>query len=142
VPSAPARLRGFAQAAGWDVTLTYARGFIPGRGAGAWTRVHSVAVRCRDTVRSRAAVVVYEAKADAVKISWTAQTCMVLGADHWPVSTGVGVEDVKTYLRESHSWDSGDIDRWAGGLSVKINDRKLAAKIKAAGRPKKAKVAS
>jgi hypothetical protein len=121
---------------GWRAELTYARGHVPGVGDRR-NLVHSVAVRfVRD---GRLGYVVYEARADR-KLDWVAKTFMVSGRDHWPVSVGLGVTDVKTYLVESQRWTGAQVAGWAQALRAKLIQQKEARKAAAKARAKKAKV--
>ncbi len=135
-PSAAVTLRDMAIRHGWRAELTYARGHVPGVGDRR-NLVHSVAVRfVRD---GRLGYVVYEARADR-KLDWVAKTFMVSGRDHWPVSVGLGVTDVKTYLVESQGWTGAQVAAWGQACRLRLTEQKVAQKAAAKARPKKAKV--
>lgn len=138
-PGAAVSLLGMAERHGWTGRLTYARGHVPGVGDRK-NLVHSVAVRFRDGALARGGYVVYEAVADGRKLAWTAKTLMVYGRDHWPVSVGLGVTEVKRYLADGRSWDSQAVLRWSQALRAELAQKKAAAAASAKARPKKAKV--
>jgi hypothetical protein len=87
----------------------------------------------------RLGYVVYEARADR-KLDWVAKTFMVSGRDHWPVSVGLGVTDVKTYLVESQGWTGAQVAAWGQACRLRLTEQKVAQKAAAKARPKKAKV--
>lgn len=122
---------------GWGVQLTYARGGEP--------LMHSVAVRVKQARQEglgwlRGGYICYIAKVTEGDLKWTADTCMVWGSDHWPVSVGLGVTEFKRYLKEGSSWDGKQVAAWAQGLRVKVARQKAMAKERVKLAPKKAKV--
>lgn len=138
-PSAAVSLLGMAERHGWTGRLTYARGHVPGVGERR-NLVHSVAVRFSDGALARGGYVVYEAVADGRKLAWVAKTLMVYGRDHWPVSVGLGVVEVKRYLTDGRSWDGNGVARWGQTLRTELARKKATAAAKAKARPAKAKV--
>lgn len=136
-PSGIATLRKLAEGAGWEAHVQYARGWKWGVGTN-MALVHSVALKLHHVGTARAAVVVYEAKAAAEKLSWTADTVWVMGQD-LSAYGGLGVTDLKVYLAEAPGWTAEELGDWVLLRKEEAVVKAERAKAKAKTAPKKAK---
>lgn len=98
IPAVAARLAKVAENVGWVVRVQYSRAAVVCRRGGALVleRRHFVGVVLRHESRDLRAAVVWEAPADADKLSWKVGMCMLGEAGQLPV--GIGITALKELL--------------------------------------------
>lgn len=96
VPTGAGRLEKLARELGWEVRVTYARGYLWGVGT-AQVLIHSTAVRLRHPGSGRAAVALWKAKVDG-PLKWTVDDAWRWSVVAFPQK--LGVEELKAWMKE------------------------------------------
>lgn len=97
-PRAARTLQATAEASGWEVSMTYSRGYVPHAATGRPTGLrHTVALRCRHRESGAQLVALTESPTD--RLSWSWKSIYVVGPGV-PLFAGCSITDAKGFLAD------------------------------------------